>query len=164
MEIEQYYDKIYRYCYFKVNNKTLAEDLTQETFLRFLGSESIYPDRYLYTIARNLCIDEYRKKKPELSDIEDNLEELWIQNGFENAIVDKLYVKQALEELSDEERELLILRYVNDESMSEICKLTGISRFAVYRRLKEAKSRLSVLLERGKDEKIRDGKLAEGLL
>ena len=48
--------------------------------------------------------------------------------------------------------------------MSEICKLTGISRFAVYRRLKEAKSRLSVLLERGKDEKIRDGKLAEGLL
>lgn len=164
MEIEQYYDKIYRYCYFKVNNKTLAEDLTQETFLRFLGSESIYPDRYLYTIARNLCIDEYRKKKPELSDIEDNLEELWIQNGFENAIVDKLHVKQALDKLPDEERELLILRYVNDEPMSEICKLTGISRFAVYRRLKEAKSRLSVLLERGKDEKIRDGKLAEGLL
>lgn len=164
MEIEQYYDKIYRYCYFKVNNKTLAEDLTQETFLRFLGSESTYPDRYLYTIARNLCIDEYRKKKPELSDIEDNLEELWIQNGFENAIVDKLHVKQALDKLPDEERELLILRYVNDEPMSEICKLTGISRFAVYRRLKEAKSRLSVLLERGKDEKIRDGKLAEGLL
>ena len=78
--------------------------------------------------------------------------------------MDKLYVKQALEELSDEERELLILRYVNDEPMSEICKLTGISRFAVYRRLKEAKSRLSVLLERGKDEKIRDGKLTEGLL
>ena len=164
MEIEQYSDKIYRYCYFKVNNKTLAEDLTQETFLRFLGSESTYQDRYLYTIARNLCIDEYRKKKPELSDIEDNLEELWIQNGFENAIVDKLHVKQALDKLPDEERELLILRYVNDEPMSEICKLTGISRFAVYRRLKEAKSRLSVLLERGKDEKIRDGKLAEGLL
>ena len=40
MDIENYYDKIYRYICFKVNNKTLAEDLTQETFLRFLKSES----------------------------------------------------------------------------------------------------------------------------
>ena len=164
MEIEQYYDKIYRYCYFKVNNKTLAEDLTQETFLRFLGSESTYPDRYLYTIARNLCIDEYRKNKPDMTDIDECIEEVGIQSGFENSVVDKMAVRQALEELSDEEKELLILRYVNDEPMSEICKLTGISRFAVYRRIKEAKSRLSVLLERGKDENIRDGKLAEGLL
>lgn len=164
MEIEQYYDKIYRYCYFKVHNKALAEDLTQETFLRFLGADCEYPDRYLYTIARNLCIDEYRKNRPELTNYEDCTEELWIQNGFENTIVDKLSVKQALYELSDEDRELLILRYVNDEPMSEICKVTGLSRFAVYRRLKEAKSRLSTLLERGNDERFRDEKLAEELL
>ena len=164
MEIEQYYDKIYRYCYFKVNNKTLAEDLTQETFLRFLGAECTYPDRYLYTIAKNLCIDEYRKNKPELTDINNCEEELGIQSGFENAIVDKLSVRQALDEISDEDRELLILRYVNDEPMSVICKLTGISRFAVYRRLKDAKSRLQALLERGNDERFRNKDLAEGLL
>ena len=115
MEIEQYYDKIYRYCYFKVNNKTLAEDLTQETFLRFLGADCVYPDRYLYTIAKNLCIDEYRKNKPELTDINNCEEELGIQSGFENAIVDKLSIRQALDEISDEDRELLILRYVNDD-------------------------------------------------
>ena len=47
MDIESYYDKIYKYIYFKVNNKTQAEDLTQETFIRFLKSECNEPERYL---------------------------------------------------------------------------------------------------------------------
>ncbi len=36
MDIEEQYDKIYRFCYYRVKNKETAEDLTQETFLRFL--------------------------------------------------------------------------------------------------------------------------------
>nr|WP_297934444.1 sigma factor [uncultured Blautia sp.] len=35
MELEEVYDRIYRYCYFHTGRKELAEDLTQETFLRF---------------------------------------------------------------------------------------------------------------------------------
>ena len=35
MELEELYDRIYRYCYFHIGRKELAEDLTQETFLRF---------------------------------------------------------------------------------------------------------------------------------
>ena len=66
MDYEAQYDKIYRYCYFKLQNQAVAEDVTQETFLRFLES-STYKERgrelnYLYTIARNLCIDESRKR------------------------------------------------------------------------------------------------------
>ena len=66
MDYEAQYDKIYRYCYFKLHNQTVAEDVTQETFLRFLES-STYKEQgrelnYLYTIARNLCIDESRKR------------------------------------------------------------------------------------------------------
>ena len=34
MELEELYDRIYRYCYFHTGRKELAEDLTQETFLR----------------------------------------------------------------------------------------------------------------------------------
>ena len=71
MDIESYYDKIYKYIYFKVNNKNLAEDLTQETFLRYLKSECNEPERYLYTIAGNLCIDEYRRIKPVFTEDED---------------------------------------------------------------------------------------------
>ena len=42
MDIEEQYDKIYRYCYFKLSNQQLAEDITQETFLRFLESNTYY--------------------------------------------------------------------------------------------------------------------------
>lgn len=67
MDLEEQYDKIYRYCYFKVHSRETAEDITQETFLRFFESRNYEdtgkPLHYLYTVARNLCIDEYRRKK-----------------------------------------------------------------------------------------------------
>ena len=67
-DLEEQYNKIYRYCYMKLGHRQTAEDLTQETFLRFLADRS-YQDMgrelaYLYTIARNQCIDYYRKEKP----------------------------------------------------------------------------------------------------
>ena len=69
MDIEKQYDKIYRYCYFKLYDKQLAQDITQETFLRFyrqgltLDNDKELP--YLYTIAKNLCIDHFRKRTVE---------------------------------------------------------------------------------------------------
>ena len=68
MELGQAYDKIYQYAYFKLHNSHLAEDITQETFLRYLNSSERrggYEMRYLYTIAKNLCIDAFRKAKHE---------------------------------------------------------------------------------------------------
>lgn len=54
--LQEQYDKIYKYCYFKVKNKDIAEDLTQETFLKYF-SQTSYINRgkllaYLYTIAK----------------------------------------------------------------------------------------------------------------
>jgi RNA polymerase sigma-70 factor (ECF subfamily) len=73
LSLQEQYDKVYKYCYFKVHNADLAEDLTQDAFLRFFNQNS-YVDRgkplaYLYTIAKNLCADAYRKaKEPPLTD------------------------------------------------------------------------------------------------
>ena len=72
-EIMQYYDEIYRFCYHHVGSRQTAEDLCQDTFIRFLESASSPTFRfraksYLYTIARNLCIDYYRKAKPVYTD------------------------------------------------------------------------------------------------
>lgn len=150
MDIENYYDKIYRYICFKVNNKTLAEDLTQETFLRFLKSESKEPERYLYTIARNLCIDEFRRIKPVSTEDE---EILVVSEGFEDEILEKQTISGALKKLSEEDREIVILRFVNEEPMGEIAKMFGISRFALTRRLNKAKSLLKEELERGSHER-----------
>lgn len=150
MDIESYYDKIYKYIYFKVNSKTKAEDLTQETFLRFMKSECNEPERYLYTIAGNLCIDEYRRIKPVFTEDEDITQ---VEEGFEDIILEKQVLANALKVLSDEDREMIVLRFVNEEPIGEIAKLYGISRFALTRRLNKAKNRLKEELERGTYER-----------
>ena len=67
MDLEELYDKLYRYCYMKTRHPQTAEDLTQEVFLRFLRTRDVSEIKkqtaYLYTIARNLCIDFYRTKQ-----------------------------------------------------------------------------------------------------
>ncbi len=145
-DIQEHYDKIYRYCYFKVGNSTLAEDLTQEAFLKYLAQNS-YIERgkqlaYLYTIAKNLCADIFRKKQPEelTGDMPDTaameLQEL------------RITIRQALKTLPESEQELLLLRYANGLSVGEIAAVLGISRFAVYRRTSTALSVLKTVLKK----------------
>lgn len=129
MDIEEQYDKIYRYCYFKLSNQQLAEDITQETFLRFLESNTYYEKgkklRYLYTIAHNLCVDIYRSKT------EDPLtEELWSEDK-ENEILTSIALKDALHRLTREEQEILLLRYVNEVPVSVICGILKVSRLSL---------------------------------
>lgn len=132
LDIDQHYDKIYKYCYFRLQDRNLAEDITQETFLRFFASET-YRDtgqalQYLYTVARNLCIDERRRPKSE---------ELSNDIPFSNEenLVTNLDLKSAMKKLTEEERELIVLRYVNEVPIFVMCKLYGISRFAMYRKI-----------------------------
>lgn len=149
MDVAEQYDKIYRYCYFRLSNKQLAEDITQETFLRFFGQDiNLDNDKklpYLYKIARNLCIDGYRKKPAEPLDIfEKNAvydpSDEWLNN---------LAIKTIIEKLPQDEQELLLLRYVNEISVASICKITGLSRFAVYRKLKRILKQVKEEFERG---------------
>ena len=147
IDFDEHYDKIYRYCYFKVKNQYVAEDITQETFLRFMES-SHYKDvgrplAYMYTIARNLCMDEFRKVPTE------ELKEDMKQGGFEDAVVEKENLKQAMKALTNEEQELLLLRYVNEISFSDLSKLYGKSRFALYRELSKIRKKLERRLSDG---------------
>lgn len=152
MDLDEQYDKIYRYCYFRMHQREAAEDITQETFLRFLENDTYRNTgrqlQYLYTIARNLCIDAYRNEKkrelpagfPEETEMgrEMRVYEAAGEENPEERMVASLVLHQALEELAEEERELVLLRYVNQVPVGTIAGMLGISRFAVYRRLREA--------------------------
>ena len=135
-DISEQYDKIYRYCYFKVSDPHLAEDLTQETFLKYFTQTS-YIERgkqlaYLYTIARNLCMDAFRKRKPEA------LTEEWPDKDSIKQLELSLAIRQGLSILKEQEQELLLLRYGNELSIGEITAIMGLSRFTVYRRINAA--------------------------
>jgi len=144
IDIQEQYDKIYRYCYYKVRNTGLAEDLTQETFLRYFAQSS-YMERgkmlaYLYTIARNLCIDYFRKILPER--LYEDIPDMDCFEQLELSIV----LRQALAKLPEQDQELLLFRYANELSVGEIASIMGISRFAVYRRTNSAVAILKKLL------------------
>lgn len=138
-DIEEQYDKIYRYCYFKLHGRETAEDVTQETFLRYLehysGITTSSALKYLYTIARNLCTDEYRRPRTEA------LDESVPDAGTEEHLLDGLAVRTALSRLTQDEQELLLLRYANDVPVSALSGIYGLSRFAIYRRITAASNR-----------------------
>ena len=138
MDIEEQYDKIYRYCYFKIYDEQVAQDITQETFLRFYKQGS-NPGRekeqsYLYTIAKNLCIDHFRKHTAE------SLEEITEEATDDPTedLISNLTLRMTISKFPEDEQELIFLRYVNEISVTAICKITGLSRFAVYRKLSKS--------------------------
>ena len=147
LELKEQYDKIYKYCYFKVNNAQLAEDLTQETFLKFFSQSSYIsrgkPLAYLYTIAKNLCVDAYRKK--ETIALDDSLCDSSATKSF-NTLETNISVKQAVSTLSPELQEIIFLRFINELSIMEISSITNMSRFAVHRKIKNALSKLKLIL------------------
>lgn len=147
MDLDEQYDRIYRYCYYKVHNSHTAEDITQETFLRFFQrySGKIIELPYLYTIARNLCIDEYRRSRhEEICEPDEEAgydpSDIWTEN---------IVLKRLISDLDEEEREILLLRYANGLSVKSICMITGLSRFAVHRRITAAVKTLRTELEKG---------------
>lgn len=148
MDIEEQYDKIYHYCYFKLYDKQLAQDITQETFLRFFQQNLSFDNNkelpYLYTIAKNLCVDNFRKKTVESLE---NVTEEATYNPTEDWI-NNLTLKSIISKLPQEEQELIFLRYVNEIGIAVICKITGFSRFAVYRRLSKVLKRLKEELKK----------------
>lgn len=145
LDLQEQYDKIYKYCYFKVKNKDLAEDLTQETFLKYFTQNSYTNHNkqlaYLYTIARNLCIDTFRQKQIEALD-----ENTLICS--EDEICTQLAVRHAIEQLNDDLMEIVLLRYGSEFSINEIAAALDLSRFTVHRRLNSALKELNKMLKK----------------
>jgi len=148
-----YAPKLYRHAFYRLGSKELAEDIVSEVFTRtweFLvepGNKIDNLKAFLYRIANNLIIDYYRAKgkQPILVD-----EILQMHLGDEGRGAEKLdskleleLVLKNLEKLNQETQELLIWRYIDQLSISEICKVSGKTANAVYvaihRGLKELK-------------------------
>lgn len=146
-DLEKFYDKIYRYCFMKLHNPQIAEDITQETFLHYLKAEGKGEiknlESYLYAVARNLCVDFYR-----IQPLESIANEKMIGTDDCEWNSTRLVLEQAMEDLPDDEREVLFLRYTNGVSVNEIAKIIGVSRFSVYRKEKHALKVLRDKLDR----------------
>ncbi len=148
LELKEQYDKIYAFCYFKVHNREVAEDITQETFLKYFETTQ-YLEKgkklaFLYTIARNCCNDYFRRVR--LAVDFNNLSELSeeIADNLETAIS----VRTAVSKLTTHEQEIVLLRFTNELGIGEIAEYLGVSRFAVYRKLNAIEKQLKTILRK----------------
>ena len=125
---------IYGFLLTRTRDPGLAEELTQETFFRAVRSAGQFRGgsdlrAWLYTIARNLCVDVTRQR-----------ETLPLQETDQVAadpagtLVERWDLERALETLTPQDQELLLLRYANQVPLQALSRLTGLSRFAIYRR------------------------------
>lgn len=155
---DDYADAIYRFCVYRVYNQELAKDLTSETFTKTWdymakGNEVKNTRALLYRVARNLIIDNSRKKKEESLDklIEDQGESVagWLDNQVERA--DAALAIAKLDLLSREFREVIALRYLEGYGPKEIAEILGTSVTLVSVRLNRALRKLNKLVEDGQE-------------
>lgn len=142
---DEYSDAIFRHCFFRVSQKEIARDITQDTFIKVwqyivLGGEILNMKAFLYKTANNLVIDYYRKKKSE------SLDTLY-EDGFDpigeiaEHIVDRAEVNLALatlNKLTDDDRDILTLRFVDGLSLEEIADTLDQTQNAVSVRIHRA--------------------------
>jgi len=149
-----YVDQIFRFIYFKVSRKEEAEDLTAEVFLKtwqYINEEKAKKidnlKAFLYQTARNSVIDFYRKKNPtenlfiEQKNENDEMEENWSRNEIVDSKKNPLEemqlnsdveeVKKAIQKLKEEYREAILLKFVEEMSISEIANILGKKKGAV---------------------------------
>lgn len=141
---------IYNYLYYVVKDEQLAQDLSQETFLkiylnlsRFRGESSI--KTWSLVIARNVFLNHIRKKKPSL--IEEKFIDLNVNNNDnipEDMIIKKEnseLIKRVLFSLKEDDRTILILRDHENLSYSEIGQIMDLSEVVVKSRIFRARSK-----------------------
>ncbi len=131
----EYFAPLYRYVYFRTKDKEIAMDIVQTTFLKVLEHGSVIKNntalRYLYTIARNVLIDHFRKKRDVLMD---NFDE-FVKNvsdtdqlSPQDEVVRQDQVNQVktlLLSLPETVRDIVTLRYLQELEYSEIAIITG---------------------------------------
>ena len=145
-----YVTPVYRFIYFKVSSKQDAEDITSEVFLKTWQFVTESDDEIenlralLYRIARNLVIDSYRRKATQnltqdaevLEAVPDERQQRLLEQA--ESSVEMKSIEHVLRKMKDEYRELIILRYVEDLSISEIAEVLGKSKGSVRVQLHRA--------------------------
>jgi len=152
---DKYVEDIYRFVVMRVRNTHQAQDVTAEVFLKawqYVSSQKKYIKDFralLYRIARNVVIDHYRSSQKEMTAFDEDGLEAVVDTSSD--IVENIQHKddmrlvfQTLDQLSDDHKELIILRYAQDLSIKEIAgvqgKTNGAVRVALHRAIKQLKA------------------------
>jgi len=150
MEIyDRYALKVNAYCRSILNDRELAEDILQETFIKFY--QNVKPDfkegtviGYLIRISRNLCLNYKRDNKQTVS-IDDFEFPVYDKNTYEEKELNDLLMI-SLDLLDSETKDVLVMRVFNDLPYEEIAEIMNITETRARYIVFKAKSKLKNIL------------------
>lgn len=139
---DHYQGSVYRFLFYRTRSSALAEDLTSETFFRALRSMNSFRwqgkdfGAWLMTIARNLATDHFKsgRSRLELTTEDMSLHDDAGDDGPERAVLTGItneILMQALTELPAEQRDCLVMRFLQGMSIAETAAVLGRSDGAV---------------------------------
>jgi RNA polymerase sigma-70 factor (ECF subfamily) len=142
---DRYFDTVFRFVYFRVGNRQLAEDLTADTFLRALKRIGSFTwqgrdlGAWLVTIARNLVADHFKSGRYRLEvttgDVLDaEREDRGPEGSPESAVIDhvtNVALLQAVKQLNPEQQECIVLRFLQGFSVAETAQAMGKNEGAI---------------------------------
>lgn len=145
---DMYYDRVYRYAYYKVGNVADAEDIASQTFAGALRTIANFQwrsstfDSWLFRIAANVAVDTYRKNgRARLEPVEEHLDIASTHDTAEKAIsaLRMKELRELIDELPEEQGKVLVLRFVcglsNREVAAAIDKTEGAVKALQFRGL-----------------------------
>jgi RNA polymerase sigma-70 factor (ECF subfamily) len=153
---DRYVDSVFRFIFYRVNDRGLAEDFTSETFLRALRRISTinYQGRdigaWFMTIARNIVFDHTKSARFRLEMTTGDLIEGDDRvASTESAVLTHLTnerLMQALNTLGDEQKECLVLRFLHGLSVAETAEVMGKNDGAIKALQHRAVKRLAIMV------------------
>ena len=136
---EAHFGKIYRYVVLRIGNKTEAEDVTQQVFLKALKSISSFKwkgapfSAWLFRIAHNQVVDYLRSaKKRATIPLDESL--VADDPDLQRVVEQRLDIERlvsAAQQLTHAQREVIALRFASGLSVAEVAKVMGKSQGAV---------------------------------
>jgi RNA polymerase sigma-70 factor (ECF subfamily) len=152
---EEYYGRIARYAYTRIGDKTEAEDIAGEVFLKALQSLKSYKEQgppmqvWLFKIAHNLVVD-YLRRKSKFKSVP--LEDINMTDNSDPAMTAEMNieidrVKVALKQLTTDQQEVIRLRFLGGLTSREVSYLMGKTDGAVREMQRSALIRLRQILD-----------------
>lgn len=154
--VVNYYKRVYRVSLYYLKNRSEAEDITQDVFLKVYKKSlakkyqgNIYP--ILFIMAKNLSLNRLKSKGWKESSIPD-ISLISSTNSPEDELIREEEIKDiniALNELKDEYRDILVLKHYQNCSYIEISEILNIPIGTVMSRIYNARKKLGKKLEGG---------------
>lgn len=157
---KEFMPAVYGYVYMRTNqNREIAEDIVSEIFTKAVENFDQFDEKrgsfksWIFQIARNYLIDHFRSKKNQktesLEAIENYIKDSSDPQKDAKDSIEKEIIKEAINTLPEDKKELIILRYLSGYSIEEIAEITDENpnnlRVKLHRTQQELKRKLTQL-------------------